>query len=203
MDLNKYFDLFKLLNFYKALTISSFVIAIFSISSAFGYSYYLNNLINKDYIYVLDSKGGAFVASIMNDGMGFRSPEIHHHLLKFHSLFYDIDQNNYQYNIDKALNLIGEDGKHFFITLDKSGWFKSIKMNNLKQSINIEKIEIDDKKYPYEAKVFGMTKVERIGGSKSSHQKEYIANLTLINVDRSIDNPHGLMIEQYEIVKHE
>lgn len=203
MKLNAYFDLFRLLKFSKVITISALFLALVSICTAIGYSYYLNNLITKDYVYVLDRKGGAFVASILENEMDFRKPEIHDHLIKFHELFYNINQHDFRANIDKALNLIGEEGKHYFITLDKSGWYRSIKLNNLQQNITIESIEINDQNYPYEATVYGQTTVSRIGFNKNVSLKKYMANLTLINVERTMDNPHGLMIEQYEIMKHE
>lgn len=203
MKLNKYFDLFRLLKFSKVITISSLLLALFSVCLAIGYSYYLNRLIGRNYIYVIDNKGEAFVASILNDEMDFRKPEIHNHLVNFHSFFYNINQNNFKANVDKALNLIGEEGKHYFITLDKSGWYKSIKLNNLQQKITIELIDINDQKYPYEATVHASTTVERIGSNKNVSQKKYIASFTLINVERTMENPHGLMIEQYEIIKHE
>ena len=203
MDLNKYFDLFKLLKFSKIVTICSLILVLFSVSSALAYSYYLNTLIDKNYIYILDDKGAAYIASKLKNDLDFRNPEIHHHIILFHDLFFNIDQNNYKVNIDKALNLIGEEGKHYFITLDKSGWYKTIKLNNLQQSITINSIDINDKVYPYVATINGNTIVKRIGGNEITVQKEYIANLTLINVNRTMENPHGLMIEQYEIVKHE
>ena len=203
MDLNKYFDLFKLLKFSKIITICSLTLALFSVCFALGYSYYLNNSIDRSYVYILDNKGEAYIASILNDELDYRTPEIHHHLVSFHNLFFNINQNNQKVNIDKALNLIGEEGKHYFITLDKKGWYKSIKLNNLQQSINITSIDINDKIYPYVATVKGITSVSRVGGNEDTIKKEYIANLTLINVSRTMENPHGLMIEQYEIVKHE
>ena len=203
MKLSNYFDLFRLLKFSKVITISSLLLALISVCSAIGYSYFLNKSLKKDQVYVIDSKGAAFVASIINDELDFRKPEIHDHLVKFHSLFFNINQNNFKTNTEKALNLIGEEGKHYFITLDKSGWYKSIKLNNLQQKIKIESIDINDQVYPYEAIVIAYTTVERIGSNKNISRKKYKASFTLINVERTMENPHGLMIEQYEIIEHE
>lgn len=204
MELKKYFDLDKLLKFSKIITICSLILASFSVLGSFFYAVQLNKKWDRNFIYVIDGKGQAFAASIIDNELSYRKPELNDFLIKFHNLFYNIDQNNYSSNTERALNLIGESGKNLFITLDKQGWYSSLKLNNLRQQITIDCLWINDQSYPYKSYLKGLTTVMRIGDDQKYQLKKKIEiECSLINVSRTMSNPHGLMIDYYNIVKHE
>ena len=204
MELKKYFDLDKLLKFSKIITICSLILASFSVLGSFFYAVQLNKKWDRNFIYVIDGKGQAFAASIIDNELSYRKPELNDFLIKFHNLFYNIDQNNYSSNTERALNLIGESGKNLFITLDKQGWYSSLKLNNLRQQITIDCLWINDQSYPYKSYLKGLTTVVRIGDDQKYQLKKKIEiECSLINVSRTMSNPHGLMIDYYNIVKHE
>lgn len=192
-----------LLKFSKTVTIISLVVTLLSVFSSLAYSLYLNKTLIKEKIYLLDGANGeVFTAKIIKEELTYREPEIYSHLMTFHKYFYDLDQYNYQKNIEKALDLIDDSGKNYYQTLVNGGWYNTLKLNNLVQKIEIDSININSMVYPYKASVYGKTIVHRYNEEKEKKDKKIQIGCILYDVARTRENPHGLIISNYNILYH-
>ncbi len=189
-----------LLKFSKTITLVSLGISLLSVFASLSYVFYFNKKLIKEKIYMLDRNGDAFTAKIIKDELMYREPEINSHLKKFHEYFFNLDQYNYVKNIEKSLELIDESGKDYYLTLLNQGWYNSLKMNNLKQKIEIDSILVNVNKYPYSASLFGKTTV--FGEGREREEKIIKIHCILYDVARTRNNPHGLLISDYEILYH-
>lgn len=191
-----------LLKFSKIVTLVALSISFLSISASLIYGFYLNKLNLKEKIYVLEGNGNVLIAKSVKDALMWREPEIRNHLKKFHNYFFNLDQFNYQQNIEKALGLIDESGKNYYLTLRNQGWYNSLKLNNLAQRIIIDSISTNTKTYPYWGFIYGKTEVYRYGEMKKKKEKTIQIQCRLYDVARTIENPHGLLISNYDILHH-
>ncbi|MFB3390085.1 VirB8/TrbF family protein [Flavobacterium sp. LAR06] len=195
-----------LLKFSKTITIISLIITFLSVFVSLAYSFYLNKTLIKEKVYLLDGANGeVYTAKIIKDELTYREPEIYNHLMTFHKYFFDLDQYNYQKNIEKALDLIDNSGKNYYLTLVNEGWYNSLKLNNLVQKIELDSINTNAMVYPYAATVYGKTVVYRYGeenNEKDKQEKKIQIRCNLFDVARTRENPHGLLISNYNIVYH-
>lgn len=200
--MKKLLQIDKLLKFSRTITFIALGVTLLSVITCVLYVFYVNENTKKQSIYVLNKKGQAFSAKIIDDELMYREPEIYSHLKIFHNYFFNLDQFNYERNLGKALELIDDSGKNYYLTLLNDGWYNSIKLNNLVQEINIDSIYIDTERYPYFSTLYGKTSVYRHGKYKEKKEKTITINCELYNVSRTMENPHGLLISNYNIINH-
>jgi conjugative transposon TraK protein len=192
-----------LLKFSKTITIISLIVTALSVFASLSYSFYLNKSLIKEKVYLLDGANGeVYTAKIIKEELTYREPEIYNHVMTFHKYFFDLDQYNYKRNTEKALNLIDDSGKNYYQTLLNEGWYNTLKLNNLVQKIEIDSININSVIYPYTAAVYGKTVVGRYGEEKDKLEKKIQIRCTLFDVARTRENPHGLIISNYNILYH-
>ena len=154
----------------------------------------------KNTAYVITKDGQAALIDIIKDNEidTYRIPEITHHIKMFHLAFWQIDQFNYERNINKALYLSGDSGKKLYKTLEANGHFAKISTENLTQKIEIDSIVVNDKTYPYQANFYAKLRVLRTD-QKIESVNNFKARFILYNVARTNENPHGLLIENYHL----
>ncbi len=128
----------------------------------------------------------------------YRTPEIKSHIYTFHRLFWNIDQFVVERNMNTALSMTGHSGKQVYMSLKASGHYSKIKSQNLVQTLQIDSLDLDDTKTPYEAAVYGKLTVKRTDQEKNQKVDLFKATFNLHNVARTDENPHGLLIENYE-----
>jgi len=132
----------------------------------------------------------------------YRRPEIKSHIYTFHRLFWNIDQVIGERDMNIALNLAGNNVKQLYLTLKANGHYGKMKSQNLVQNLHVESIEIVDSTYPYKATLIGELTVSRTDQDTRSRDK-FTATMTVKNVTRTDINPHGLLIENYDVVTKE
>ena len=192
----------RLLTFSKTVTIIAVFVSMISVLASLVYTFYLNKQFLKESIYVLDGNGAAFTANNIKQELMNRKPEIRSYLITFHSYFFNLDQYNYEVNTNKALEFIDESGKNYYLTLLNSGWYNTLRMNNLVQEIKFDTIVINANVYPYLASVYGKTNVYRYGEKINGTKKSIGIECKLYDVARTQNNPHGLLISNYNILYH-
>jgi len=150
--------------------------------------------------FVLTEDGrAAFARKIASSEIdSYRKPEIISHSRTFHKLFWEFDQFNYEKKIGKSLYLIGTTGKELYLSLKAQGHYSRIESQNLTQKLEIDSIKIEDQSLPYKGIVYGKLKVKRTY-QKSESADKIIATFDLHNVSRTEKNPHGLLIENYNV----
>ncbi|QCX00658.1 hypothetical protein FGM00_11275 [Aggregatimonas sangjinii] len=128
----------------------------------------------------------------------YRLPEIKSHIYTFHRLFWNIDQFLVDRNMNIAMNLTGESGKQLYLTLKAKGHYTKIKTQNLIQNLQIDSVSVDANSKPYKAAVYGKLKVSRTD-QQGRRTDRFTAYFDLHNVARTDLNPHGLLIENYDV----
>lgn len=199
--MKKLLQIDKLLKFSRTITFVALGVTLFSVMTCLLYVFYVNKT-KRQIIYVLNEKGQAFSAKIIDDELMYREPEIYSHLKIFHNYFFNLDQFNYEMNLEKALELIDDSGKNYYLTLLNDGWYNSLKLNNLVQEINFDSIKINTEEYPYLSSLYGKTSVYRHGENNRKKEKTIEIRCELYNVARTMGNPHGLLISNYNIINH-
>lgn len=150
--------------------------------------------------YILTDNGQMALAKGIStaDVEAFREPEIKNHINMFHHLFWDFDQYSLEHNMDRALHLIGNSGKELYLTLKAKGHFSKIKTQNLVQTLTIDSLKLNTTMSPAKAAVYGKLKIKRTDQYKEKTD-QFTAFFDLHTVLRTDENPHGLLIENYDV----
>lgn len=177
------------------------IISFVSILGSIATSIYISNKF-MDTLFVINSSGESHKLEVIKtdqDKSKYRKIEATNHIKRFHELFYEIDQFNYENQINQSLYLIGETGKDLYLTLKSKKHFSSLVANNLKHTLVIDSIKVNTNVYPYQGAFYGKVKVKRLDviNTYKSQINTLNAVFKISEVDRNMDNPHGLLIENY------
>jgi conjugative transposon TraK protein len=127
--------------------------------------------------------------------------EIRDHVKMFHHFFFTLDPDDkvIQSNITKALYLADNSAKQQYDNLKENGYFSNLISGNISQEIQMDSIEININVYPYYFKYKGQEKIIR---PTSIITRRMITDGYLRNVSRSDNNPHGFLIEKWQILEN-
>jgi len=186
---------------FKILKIALLAMLIVSLITSIGSLLWSFKMV-KEYrstAYVLTEDGKAVLArgygEIINN---VRKPEIINHIKVFHKLFFEIDQFNYKERTNEALYLIGNSGKDMYKTLVANRHYSNMSSNNLKNRLVVDSIIVEDRTVPYLGAFYGKVIVKRTDQELENVQNIF-ATFEVHNVDRTVENPHGLLIENYNV----
>jgi conjugative transposon TraK protein len=127
--------------------------------------------------------------------------EARDHVKNFHQLFFtlDPDEKVITSNIERALYLADGSAKKQYDNLKESGYYINIVSGNISQRIQIDSIYFNMDSYPYYFKCLAKEKLVR---TTSMVTRSLITEGWLRNVERSDNNPHGFLIERWEILEN-
>ncbi|MGF2414549.1 MAG: conjugative transposon protein TraK [Ferruginibacter sp.] len=127
--------------------------------------------------------------------------EIRDHVKMFHHFFFTLDPDDkvIQANITKALYLADNSAKQQYDNLKENGYFSNLISGNISQEIHMDSIEINVNVYPYYFKYKGQEKIIR---PTSVITRNLVTDGYLRNVSRSDNNPHGFLIEKWQILEN-
>jgi conjugative transposon TraK protein len=127
--------------------------------------------------------------------------EIRDHVKMFHHFFFTLDPDDkvIQSNITKALYLADNSAKQQYDNLKENGYYSNLISGNISQEIQVDSIEININAYPYYFKYKGQEKIIR---PTSIITRRMITDGYLRNVSRSDNNPHGFLIEKWQILEN-
>jgi conjugative transposon TraK protein len=127
--------------------------------------------------------------------------EIRDHVKMFHHFFFTLDPDDkvIQANITKALYLADNSAKQQYDNLKENGYFSNLISGNISQEIQVDSIEININVYPYYFKYKGQEKIIR---PTSIITRRMVTDGYLRNVSRSDNNPHGFLIEKWQILEN-
>ncbi len=162
------------------------------------YNFQIEKLTNSTF--VLDKATGnlQLVSRELQYDPTTRIYEIDDHVRDFYTLWYQLDEGSYSPNIKKALFLIGEEGKNLLKLYKEENIQQKVKQNNLRTTVQINKLDIDMNKNPVIGKLEGTQTVSREGQETASRHID--VDFSVIDVDRSMDNPHGIKIKDWKII---
>lgn len=170
-----------------AILFSSFI-AVFSIVYSFN-----KFQEERQKIYVLDN-GVPILVNRTNQDVN-RDVEYKSHINLFHSLFFTLppDDNFIKNNLKKAMYLVDESGMSQYNNLKEKNYFNQIISSSIVLSIKADSLDfnIENKSFRY----YGTQRIDR---KTSVLKRQLITSGRLKDVPRTINNPHGVIIEKWK-----
>lgn len=184
---------FALSRFYLiAITAAAVSISCYSIYWAFDFAQK-----QRERIYVLDN-GKSLMLALSQDIQMNRPAEAKYHVKLFHEKFFTLipDGEANEANIQDALYLADESALNFYKNRKEKGYYTKLVGAGIINEIKIDSIAIDMDNYPYRATTYATTSTMR---SSSVSYYQLTTECQLVNCPRSEHNPHGLMIEKWDV----
>lgn len=187
---------FKGLKLVSLLSIAaSVIIAVASVLSSHSFAEK-----QRQKIYVLD-QGKSLLLALQTDAIMSKELEIKDHVERFHELFFNLSPQAKAINdnLDRALNLSDESAFKYSQDLAEKGYYSRIISANITQQVLVDSVVVTDRNYPYKVKTYAHQYVIR-----ESNMSEYslVSTCQLINIPRSDVNPHGLLIEKFQVTEN-
>ena len=153
----------------------------------------------KEKIYVL--AGGKGLEALGSDRKSNIPVEARDHIATFHIRFFNLspDEKAIQSTLTKAMYLADASAKRQYDNLKENGYYSGIVAGNISQEFILDSIQLNSDSYPYHFTCFGHQRIIR---SSSIAIRTLITSGYLRNVDRSENNPHGFLIEKWEITEN-
>ena len=119
------------------------------------------------------------------------------HVALFHSLFFTLppDDEFIKYNIEKAMYLIDETGLKQKNALQEKGFYSGILSQSAAFSIKTDSIKFNEENMSFI--YYGTQRIER---KTSILNRQLVTEGKLRQIQRSVNNPHGLIITDYKTV---
>ena len=127
--------------------------------------------------------------------------EARDHVKVFHRLFFTLDPDDkaIQVTITKALYLADGSAKRVYDDLKENGYYAGLISGNVNQTISVDSVAIDINDYPYRFRCYATQNIVR---PTSITTRSLITEGALRNVSRSDNNPHGFLIERWNIIEN-
>ena len=127
--------------------------------------------------------------------------EARDHVKAFHRLFFTLDPDDkaIQTTITKALYLADGSAKRIYDDLKENGYYAGLISGNVNQVISVDSVVIDTNDYPYRFRCYATQNIVR---PTSITTRSLITEGSLRNVSRSDNNPHGFLIERWNIIEN-
>jgi len=151
-------------------------------------------------IYVLDG-GKSLMLALSQDLSQNRPVEAREHVKRFHELFFTLspDKNAIESNIRRALFLVDKSAFAYYKDLTEKGYYNRIISGNINQSIQVDSVVCNFNGYPYFVSTYARQIIIR---ESNITERSLITHCNLINAVRSDNNPHGFIMESFEIVEN-
>lgn len=151
----------------------------------------------REKIYVLD-EGKSLILALSQDLSLNRPVEAREHVKRFHELFYTLspDKNAIESNIQRSLFLADKSAFIQYKNLSENGYYNRIISGNINQNVHIDSIVCDFDSYPYKVITYARQTIIR---ESSITERSLITHCQLLNSVRSDNNPHGFILEAFEI----
>ena len=151
-------------------------------------------------IYVLDG-GKSLMLALSQDMTQNRPVEAREHVKRFHELFFTLspDKNAIESNIKRALFLCDKSAFAYYKDLQEKGYFNRIISGNINQNLQVDSIVCNFDSYPYKAETYAKQMIIR---ESNITERSLVTRCNLINSVRSDNNPHGFLIENFEILEN-
>jgi conjugative transposon TraK protein len=169
------------------------------ISSYTVYESYQSSTDFKNHIYILAN--GKALEAFAADQKTNTPVEARDHIKVFHEDFFNLspDDKEIQATVTKSLYLADASAKTQYDDLKESGFYSNLISGNISQQVSVDSIQLDMNQYPFFFKCFATEKLIR---TTSTVARSLITQGYLRNVVRSDNNPHGFLIEKWEIVEN-
>ncbi len=151
-------------------------------------------------IYVLD-EGKSLMLALSQDLSQNRPVEAREHVKRFHELFFTLspDKSAIESNINRALFLVDKSAFKYYQDMQEKGYYNRIVSGNINQIIQIDSIACNLDAYPYKTTVYAKQMIIR---ASNVTERSLVTRSDLRNSVRSDNNPHGFIMERFEIIEN-
>ncbi len=172
------------------------LVTVYAVWSSYSYAE-----AQRQKIYVLD-QGKSLILALSQDLAQNRPVEAKDHIGRFHELFFTLspDKDAIEHNINRALYLSDKSAFTIYKDLVESGYFNRVISGNVTQRIWLDSISCNFGNYPYEAMVYARQHIIR---ETTVTERRLITSCRLRNTSRSDNNPHGFILENFNIKENE
>jgi conjugative transposon TraK protein len=148
-------------------------------------------------VFVLAS--GKALEAIASDRKDNIPVEAKDHIKVFHQDFFSLDPDEkvIEENVTRALYLADGSAKRMYDNLKESGYYANIISGNVSQESVVDSVTLDMGAYPYYFRCYATQKIVR---TTSIATRDLVTEGYLRAVNRSDNNPHGFLIERWNIV---
>lgn len=125
--------------------------------------------------------------------------EARSHLKQFHNLLFTLspDERLIEQQLAESLYLGDQSVKFHLDNLRETGYYKKLLAANVSQRVQLDSIQVDETRSDYPFRVYGKQEIIR---SSSILFRSLITSGNLRPIQRSPANPHGFLIENWEIL---
>lgn len=175
------------------------VLACVGVSCYAIYKSYQSSTDFKNHIYILAN--GKALEAFAADAKTNTPVEARDHVKVFHEDFFNLspDDKQIQATVTKALYMADGSAKTQYDNLKESGFYANLIAGNISQVLQVDSIQLDVNRYPYYFKCFATEKLVRTSGTVN---RSLVTQGYLRNVSRSDNNPHGFLIQRWEIINN-
>ncbi len=151
-------------------------------------------------IYVLDG-GKSLLLALSQDLSQNRPVEARDHIKRFHELFFTLspDKDAIESNIQRALFLVDKSAFAYYKDLTEKGYYNRIISGNINQTISVDSVVCSFDHYPYQVAAYARQMIIR---ESNVTERSLVTRCNLINSVRSDNNPHGFIMEKFEVVEN-
>lgn len=151
-------------------------------------------------IYILD-KGKSLMLALSQDATINKPVEAREHIRRFHELFFTLapDKNAIESNMKRAFYLADKTAFNYYKDLSEKGYYNRIISGNVQQRLEIDSINCNFDRYPYEVTTYARQFIVR---ASNITERRLVTSCQLINSVRSDNNPQGFTIEKFGIVEN-
>lgn len=127
--------------------------------------------------------------------------EARDHIRSFHEWFFSLspDERDIKAHITRALYLADESAKKLYDNLKENGYYAGVIAGNVRQSIVVDSIQLDMRSSPF---YFRCRATQTIVRPTSEVTRELITEGYLRRADRTDNDPHGFLIERWNILEN-
>lgn len=151
-------------------------------------------------IYILDN-GKSLMLALSQDMETNRPVEAREHVRRFHELFFTLspDKAAIESNIKRALYLADKSAYNYYKDLAEKGYYNRIISANVNQVVQIDSLQCDFNHYPYRISTYARQMIIR---ESNVTERQLITRCQLLNSVRSDNNPHGFIVENFEVTEN-
>jgi conjugative transposon TraK protein len=167
-----------------------------------GYALYCNTQLYQrmqERIYVLaNGKAMEALAATRRDNIGVEARD---HVAMFHTWFFSLDPDEQAItaSVKRALYMADGSAKKQYDDLVEKGYIAGIISGNVSQQVVIDSVIVNTTAEPYPFRCYATLKIIR---STSVVTRSLVSQGVLRSVARSDHNPHGFLIEHWEIIEN-
>lgn len=153
----------------------------------------------QDRVYVLT--GGKAMEVVVGSRRENLGVEARDHVTMFHSWFFglDPDEKAIQSSIKKALYMADNSAKKQYDDLVETGYIAGLISGNVSQQITVDSVVVSTVAEPFAFRCYAKLLIVR---STSIVTRSLITDGQLRSVARTDHNPHGFLIERWEVIEN-